>query len=200
MTLNNRIKMIENNQTQAIIEMKKSQENQKQVEYIKSELKNMLLCELLELDNLYNIDIKAIAIENVLNNTTTLLYNKNFTRQFLNEKYYQVARQVEQIKKKTAPKNQDDYKKQIAIEKWDLQRQKELLKIKQLEQKIARNEQKYNVRQAQKQSSKQIKTVYSGQGAVAIEIIKAFMFIMFAPIAIFGLIIYGFISAAAKTK
>ena len=63
--------------------------NQKQVEYIKSELKNMLLCELMELDNLYNIDIKAIAIENVVNNTTTLLYNKNLTRQFLNEKYYQ---------------------------------------------------------------------------------------------------------------
>lgn len=200
MTLNNRIKMIENNQTQAIIEMKKTQENQKQVEYIKSELKNMLLCELMELDNLYNIDIKAIAIESVVNNTTTLLYNKNFTRQFLNEKYYQVARQVEQIKKKTEATSKPDYRERIAIEKWDLQRQKELLRIKQLEQKIAQNEQKYNMRQVQKQSNKQVQAVYSRQGAVVIEIIKAFMYLMFAPIAIFGLVIYGFISAAAKTK
>jgi hypothetical protein len=193
MTLNNRIKMIENNQTQAIIELKKSQENQKQVEYIKSELKNMLLCELLELNNLYNFDTKATAIENVLNNTTTLLYNKNFTRQFLNEKYYQVARQVEQIKKKTATNNDIDYRQKIAIEKWDLQRQKELLKIKQLEQKITQNEQKYNMRQAKKQLH------INGSGCIA-GLIKILLYLTFAPIAIFGLIIYGFISAAAKAK
>lgn len=193
MTLNNRIKMIENNQTQAIIELKKSQENQKQVEYIKSELKNMLLCELMELDNLYNLDTKAEAIEKVINNTTTLLYNKNFTRQFLNEKYYQVVRQVEQIKKRTEATNKPDYRERIAIEKWNLQHQKELLKIKQLEQKTAQNEQKYNA----KQPTKQVYVKRSGNGG---EVAKVLLCLMFAPIAILGLIIYGFISAAAKTK
>jgi hypothetical protein len=197
MTLNNRIKMIENNQTQAIIELKKSQENQKQVEYIKSELKNMLLCELLELNNLYNFDTKAEAIEKVINNTTTLLYNKNFTRQFLNEKYYQVARQVEQIKKKTATNNDIDYKQKIAIEKWDLQQQKELLKIKQLEQKITQNEQKYNIKQSQQRTA--TRTIYKASGSGG-EAAKVLLYIMLAPIAIFGLIIYGFISAAAKSK
>lgn len=193
MTLNNRIKMIENNQTQAIIELKKTQENQKQVEYMKSELKNMLLCELMELDNLYNLDTKAEAIEKVINNTTTLLYNKNFTRQFLNEKYYQVARQVEQIKKKTEATNKPDYRERIAIEKWDLQRQKELLKIKQLEQKTAQNEQKYNTKRPQKQ----MYVKRSGNGG---EVAKILLCLMFTPIAIFVLVIYGFISAAAKTK
>lgn len=153
MTLNNRIKMIENNQTQAIIELKKTQENQKQVEYMKSELKNMLLCELMELDNLYNLDTKAEAIEKVINNTTTLLYNKNFTRQFLNEKYYQVARQVEQIKKKTEATNKPDYRQRIAIEKWDLQRQKELLKIEKLKQDINKNNIKYNIKQPQQRTT-----------------------------------------------
>lgn len=193
MTLNNRIKMIQDNQNQLIVEMKETQKNQKQVEYIKSELKNMLLCELMELDNLYNIDIKAIAIENVLNNTTILLYNKDFTRQFLNEKYYQVARQVEQIKKKTTTENQPGYRERIAIEKWDLQRQKELLKIKQLEQKIENDKQKHNMKQA----PKQVHMKRSGNGS---ELAKVLLCLMFAPIAIFGLIIYGFISCACKTK
>lgn len=197
MTLNNRIKMIENNQTQAIIEMKKTQENQKQVEYIKSELKNMLLCELLELNNLYNFDTKAEAIEKVINNTTTLLYNKNFTRQFLNEKYYQVVRQVEQIKKKTVTNNDIDYKQKIAIEKWDIQRQKELLKIEKLKQDINKNNIKYNMKQPQQRTT--TRTIYKASGSGS-EIAKVLIFLMFAPVAIFGLIIYGFISAAAKTK
>jgi hypothetical protein len=197
MTLNNRIKMIENNQTQAIIELKKSQENQKQVEYIKSELKNMLLCELLELNNLYNFDTKAEAIEKVINNTTTLLYNKNFTRQFLNEKYYQVARQVEQIKKKTATNNDIDYKQKIAIEKWNLQRQKELLKIEKLKQDINKNNIKYNIKQSQQRTT--TRTIYKASGSGG-EVAKVLLYLMFAPIAIFGIIIYGFISAAAKSK
>ena len=189
MTLNNRIKMIQDNQNQLIVEMKETQKNQKQVEYIKSELKSMLLCELMELDNLYNVDIKAIAIENVLNNTTMLLYNRDFTRQFLSEKYYQIVRQVEQIKKKTETINKPDYRERIAIEKWDLQRQKEKLKIKQLEQKITQNEQKYN--------TKQVYIKRSGNGG---GIAKVLLYLIFAPIAIFGLIIYGFISCACKTK
>lgn len=80
------------------LELKKTQQQQKQAEYIKSEL-SVLQSELMDLDNIFNDDIKAIAIENVLNNTIILLYNKEFTRQFLNDKYYTVARQVEQIKK-----------------------------------------------------------------------------------------------------
>lgn len=175
------------------LELKKTQQQQKQAEYIKSELRSMLQAELMDLNNVFNDDVKATAIENVLNNTIILLYSKDYTRQFLNDKYYIVARQVEQIKKKTEATNKPDYRERIAIEKWDLQRQKELLKIKQLKQKTAQNEQKYNTKRPQKQ----MYVKRSGNGG---EVVKVLLFLMFAPIAIFGLIIYGFISAAAKTK
>lgn len=200
MTLNNRIKLMEENQNVIIAEMKESQKNQKQIEYIKTELDGLLWAELMESNNIFDDEIKAIVIDTCMNNSDVLLYNKDYTRQYLNKRYYTIARQVEQIKKKTEATSKPDYRERIAIEKWDLQRQKELLRIKQLEQKIAQNEQKYNMRQVQKQSNKQVQAVYSRQGAVVIEIIKAFMYLMFAPIAIFGLVIYGFISAAAKTK
>jgi len=178
---------------QQTVEMKKTQEQQKRVEYVKNELDGLLWAELMESNNIFDDEIKAVVIDTCMNNSDVLLYNKDYTRQYLNKRYYTIARQVEQIKKKTAPKNQDDYKKQIAIEKWDLQRQKELLKIKQLEQKIAQNEQKYNAKQPQKQ----IYVKRSGSGG---KVAKVLLYLMFAPIAIFGLIIYGFISAAAKTK
>jgi hypothetical protein len=197
MTLNNRIKMIQDNQEQFIVEMKETQKQQKQIEYIKSELDGLLWAELMESNNIFDDEIKSVVIDTCMNNSDVLLYNKDYTRQYLNKRYYTIARQVEQIKKKTAPKNQDDYKKQIAIEKWDLQRQKELLKIKQLEQKIAQNEQKYNMRQAPKQPAKQVHINRSGNGS---EVTKVLLYLMFAPIAIFGLIIYGFISAAAKNQ
>lgn len=191
MTLNNRIKLIQDNQEHFIVEMKETQKQQKQVEYIKAELDGLLWAELMENKNIFDDEVKAVVIDVVMNNTDVLLYNKDYTRQYLNKRYYTIARQVEQIQKKTAPKNQDDYKKQIALDKWDLQRQKELLKIKQLKQKIAQNEQKCNTKQPRKQ-------IYAKRSGG--EVAKVLIYIMLAPIAIFGLIIYGFISAAAKTK
>ena len=191
MTLNNRIRLIQDNQEHFIVEMKETQKQQKQVEYIKAELDGLLWAELMESKNIFDDEVKAIAIDVVMSNTDVLLYNKDYTRQYLNKRYYTIARQVEQIKKKTEATNKPDYRERIAIEKWDLQRQKELLKIKQLKQKTAQNEQKYNA----KQPRKQIYVKRSGG-----EVAKVLLYLMFAPIAIFGLIIYGFISAAAKTK
>lgn len=189
MTLNNRIKLMQDNQEHFIVEMKETQKQQKQIEYIKNELDGLLWAELMESNNIFDDEIKAVVIDTCMNNSDVLLYNKDYTRQYLNKRYYTIARQVEQIKKKTAPKNQDDYKKQIAIEKWNLQRQKELLKIKQLEQKTAQNEQKCK--------AKQVYVKRSGNGG---EVVKVLLYLMFAPFVIFGLIIYGFISAASKTK
>lgn len=189
--------MIQNNQEQFIIEMKETQKQQKQIEYIKSELDGLLWAELMESNNIFDDEIKAVVIDTCMNNSDVLLYNKDYTRQYLNKRYYTIARQVEQIKKKTAPKNQDDYKKQIALDKWEIQRKKELLKIKQLEQKIAQNEQKYNIKQSQQRTA--TRTIYKASGSGG-EVAKVLLYIMLAPIAILGLIIYGFISAAAKTK
>lgn len=174
---------------QQAVEMKKTQEQQKRVEYVKNELKSMLQSELMYLDNIFNDDIKAIAIENVLNNTIILLYNKDYTRQFLNEKYYIVARQVEQIKKKT--KTRDDYRQKIALEKWELQRQRERLKIQTEAEKLKQLQQKQYTKATYHAPALNIN---------CLGIAKAFIFIMFAPFVIFGLIVYGFISAAAKSK
>ena len=197
MTLNNRIKLIQENQDIIIAEMKESQKNQKQVEYIKNELDGLLWADMMEHNNIFDDEIRSIIIDDCMSTTDVLLYNKDYTYQYLCKRYYTIARQVEQIQKKTAPKNQDDYKRQIALDRWDLKRQKELLKIKQLEQKIAQNEQKYNMRQAPKQPTKQVYINRSGNGG---EVAKVLLYLMFAPVAIFGLILYGFISAAAKSK
>ena len=197
MTLNNRIKMIQNNQEQFIVEMKETQKQQKQIEYIKTELDGLLWAELMESNNIFDDEVKAIVIDTCMNNSDVLLYNKDYTRQYLNKRYYTIARQVEQIKKKTAPKNQDDYKKQIALDKWELQRKKELLKIEKLKQDINKNNIKYNIKQPQQRTT--TRTIYKASGSGS-EVAKVFIYLMFAPVAIFGLIIYGFISAAAKTK
>lgn len=196
MTLNNRIKLIQKNQDVIIAEMKESQKQQKQVEYIKNELDGLLWADMMEHNNIFDDEIRSIIIDDCMSTTDVLLYNKDYTYQYLCKRYYTIARQVEQIKKKTSTENQPGYKERIAIEKWDLQRQRELLKIEKLKQDINKNNIKYNMKQPQQRQQQKI--VYrSGSGG---EIAKVLIYLMFAPFAIFGLIIYGFISAAAKTK
>lgn len=177
------------------LELKKTQEQQKRVEYVKSDLKSMLQDELMDLDNIFNDDTKAIAIENVLNNTIVLLYNVDYTRQFLNDKYYIVARQVEQIKKKTETK--DDYKQKIALEKWELQRQRERLKIQLEAEKLKQLQQKQKA-PAQKRQYVTIRSRNGGGGGA--EVLKIFAYITIAPFLIIILILGGFINAAAKSK
>lgn len=92
------------------------------------------------LADLQKIENREDIIKGVFNSHTQKHGDRGKTQ--LNYMYEQELARIYKIFKNAAPKNQDDYKKQIAVEKWDLQRQKELLKIKQLEQKIARNEQK----------------------------------------------------------
>lgn len=176
---------------QQAVEMKRTQEHQKRVEYVKNELEGLLWAELMEQNNIFNDEVKAIAIDSVINNTDVLLYNKDFTRQFLNKKYYTIARQVEQINKKQTQAIKVDYKQQIAFEKWEMQRQRERLKIQTEAEKLKQAQQKQYIKA--KYQTPALNIDISG-------IAKAFIFIMFAPFAIFGLIIYGFISAAAKSK
>lgn len=197
MTLNNRIKLIQGNQDIIIAEMKESQKQQKQVEYIKNELDGLLWADMMEHNNIFDDEIRSIIIDDCMSTTDVLLYNKDYTYQYLCKRYYTIARQVEQIKKKTEATNKPDYKQRIAIEKWNIQRQKELLKIKQLEQKITQNEQKYNIRQPQQRTA--TRTIYKASGSGS-EVAKVLIYIMFAPLVIMGLVLYGFISAAAKSK
>lgn len=142
------------------------------------------------LADLQKIENRENIIKGVFNNYAQEHGDRGRTQ--LNYMYEQELARIYKIFKNATPKNQDDYKKQIALDKWELQRKKELLKIKQLEQKIAQDKQKYNMRQAPKQPAK---TSRSGS-----EVAKILLYLMFAPVAIFGFVIYGFISAAAKTK
>lgn len=179
MTLNNRIKMIQNNQEQFIVEMKETRKQQKQIEYIKSELKSMLQSELMDLDNIFNDDIKATAIENVLSNTIILLYNKKFTRQFLNDKYYTVARQVEQIKKKTS--EETSRQQQLKNDILEIKKQQEAEKLKKLQQQNA---------------PKQAQQVQKNQTNWA-QVVGIIASIIFLPV---GFIILCILSAASKQK
>jgi hypothetical protein len=161
------------------LELKKTQQQQKQAEYIKSELKSMLQSELMDLDNIFNDDIKAIAIENVLNNTIILLYNKEFTRQFLNDKYYTVARQVEQIKKKTS--EETSRQQQLKNDILYIKKQQEAEKLKKLQRQ---NMQRQQVQQPQKSSG-------------GMQILGIILTIICFPI---GLLILSILAAASKQK
>lgn len=161
------------------LELKKTQQQQKQAEYIKSELKSMLQSELMDLDNIFNDDIKAIAIENVLNNTMILLYNKKFTRQFLNDKYYIVARQVEQIKKKTS--EETNRQQQLKNDILEIKKQQEAERLKKLQQQ--------NMQRQQVQQSKK-----TNDGLQVLGIILA---VICFPI---GLLILSILAAASKQK
>lgn len=172
----NNIKRVVDQQT---IELKRSQEHQKQVEYIKSELKSMLQSELMTFNNIFDDEIKAAAIENVTNNTLILLYNKDFTRQFLNEKYYTVARQVEQIKKKTS--EETNRQQQLKNDILEIKKQQEAEKLKKLQQQNA---------------PKQAQQVQKNQTNWA-QVIGIIASIIFLPV---GFIILCILSAANKQK
>ena len=185
----NNIKMAINQQTG---ELKESKKKQIEIETTNSILIDALTEELKARENIFDDDTKAEALESVLQNAHFILYSKAYTRQFLSSKYYIVANKVYSIQKKTAPQNQDDYKKQIAIDKWNIQRERERIKIQ-----IEAEQKQYKPVQARQQQRYYYTPVRSGSGG---EVAKVLLYIMLAPVAIFGLILYGFISAAAKSK
>lgn len=172
------------------LELKKTQQQQKQAEYIKSELKSMLQSELMDLDNIFNDDIKAIAIENVLNNTIVLLYNIDYTRQFLSDKYYIIARQVEQIKKKTS--EETNRQQQLKNDILELKKQQEAEKLKKLQ---TQNAQKQQTQTKQKQVARYNNG--NNWGVYLLKIIKWSMLLTFG--VAFGLV-YMVIKAACDRK
>ena len=141
----NELNKISQNISQQSIEIKRSQEHQKQVEYIKSELDGLLWADMMEHNNIFDDDIKSIIIDDCLHNTDILLYNKNFTIQYLNKRYYTIARQVEQIKKKTD--EQTSRQNQLKCEILEIKKQQEAEKLKKLQQQNAPREQVQQVTQ-----------------------------------------------------
>lgn len=201
--LNNISRNIEQNQ----VDIKKSQEHQKRVEYIQNELESALFGALQEYIkeynyNIYNEDIKSMAIETVLNNNNLKLYNPDYTIQYLNKKYYAIARQVEQIEKKQNA-NKEDYKKQIAIEKWQMQKQVMQQKLNEKTQKEAEKQriETYRQQQLRQQQIHDItETTLKIIGKILVFTMKATLYMILAPLAIIGLFFGGFCGGLIKLK
>lgn len=151
------------------------------------------------LADLQKIENRENIIKGVFNSHTQKHGDRGKTQ--LNYMYEQELARIYKIFKNATPKNQDDYKKQIAIEKWDIQRQRERMKLQIEAERLKQLQQKQIQKQYKPVQARQPQRYYapirSGSGS---EVAKVLIFLMFAPVAIFGLIIYGFISAAAKTK
>lgn len=190
MGMYNELNKINQSINQQAIEIKKTQEHQKMVEYVKSELDGILLASLMTKNNIFDDDIKSIAIDEVINSTDVLLYNKDYTRQYVNKRYYTIARQVEQVKKKQ--NDSDDYKKQIALEKWELQRQKMQLQIERERQKIDTKQQKEAAKIEQQKAARRQRAMQNTECVIS-SIVKAMLYIAIAPLLIIGFIFTGFL-------
>lgn len=184
---------IEQNQ----VDIKKSQEHQKQIEFVQSELDGLLMSQLKENDNIYSDDTKDMIIDTIINSTDLRLYSIDYTRQYLLKRYYIIARQVEQIKKKQGVN--DDYKKQIALEKWDLQKQIMQQKISEKSQKEAEKE---RIEQLRKRQARQelIGSLLSIAGKVFVFTCKATLYMLLAPLFIIACFGGGFLGGMIKLK
>ena len=161
--------------------------------------------------NIYIDDVKSYLIDktiqqyqNTLNVDGVQRFNAKYKDSiliFLNDIYYTTCKQAEQIHKKQTPQNQVDYKQQIAIDKWNIQRERERVKLAIEREKLQQLQQKQTQKQYKTIQARPQQRIYtpvrSGSGG---EVAKVLIYIMFAPLAIMGLILYGFISAAAKSK
>ena len=197
MGMYNELNKINQSINQQAVEIKKTQEHQKMVEYVKSELDGILLASLMTKNNIFDDDTKSIAIDEVINNTDILLYNKDYTRQYVNKRYYTIARQVEQVKKKQ--NDSDDYKKRIAIEKWELQRQKMQLQIERERQKIDTKQQKEAAKIEQQKAARQQRIMQNTECAIS-SIVKVMLYIAIAPIFIISFIFTGFFGRNDERK
>lgn len=185
----------------------------------KSKVKQLLLLELInakkENINIYTDDSKDFIIHSVLDNYVNSLkdeYKKRFETKYKKEVqqhillyYYTVCSQAERIAKKQQ-EDTNDYKQQIALEKWELQRQKMQLQIEREKQKLDIQAQKSNLKQ-QKEAEK-IKQRQAQQTQQAINLviefvtifIKIMMFFMFLPFIIFGIVSLSSIGIASSTS
>lgn len=146
MGMYNELDKISKNINQQVVEYKKTQEQQKRIEFVKNELDSALYGAIMDLSpkNVFDEEVRSITIDAAFHGCNYILYNKDFTLQYLNKRYFTIARQVEQVNKRILAESDttNDYKRQIALEKWEIQKEKELLKIRQLYNKEAEQQQK----------------------------------------------------------
>lgn len=123
-------------------------------------------------------------------------YRNNLTN-FLNQNYFTTAGKAERIAKKQGVNN--DYKKQIAIEKWNLQKQIMQQKISEKSQKEAEKEQ---IEQLRKRQARQelIGSLLSIAGKILVFTCKATLYMLLAPLFIIACFGGGFLGGMIKLK
>lgn len=141
----------------------------------------------------YLQSVRSEAWRNRFNNK----YRKNLEL-FLNQNYFTVAGKAERIEKKQNT-NKDDYKKQIAIEKWNLQKQIMQQKLNEKTQKEAEQERIEQLRRQQIRQQ-QFNDILRIAGKILVFTCKATFYMLLAPIFVIALFGGGFMGGMIKLK
>ena len=122
---------------------------------------------------------------------------RNNLETFLSQNYFTIAGKAERIAKKQGVN--DDYKKQIAIEKWDLQKQLMQQKLGEKSQKEAEQE---RIDQARRQQARRqlINDLLQIGGKIFVFTCKATMYMLLAPLFIIACFGGGFLGGMIKLK
>lgn len=123
-------------------------------------------------------------------------YRKNL-QQFLNQNYFTVAGKAERIAKKQGVNN--DYKKQIAIEKWGLQKQIMQQKLNEKSQKEA-EKQRTEALRLQQIRKQQINDILKVISQILVFTMKATAYIVIAPLFVIACFAGGFLGGMIKLK
>lgn len=158
--------------------------------------------------NIFLNETKENIIEKVFdeymtkNNSTAWVerFNKKYRKnlqQFLNQNYFTVAGKAERIAKKQGVNN--DYKKQIAIEKWGLQKQIMQQKLNEKSQKEA-EKQRTEALRLQQIRKQQINDILKVISQILVFTMKATAYIVIAPLFVIACFAGGFLGGMIKLK
>lgn len=158
--------------------------------------------------NIFLNETKENIIEKVFdeymtkNNSTAWVerFNKKYRKnlqQFLNQNYFTVAGKAERIAKKQGVNN--DYKKQIAIEKWGLQKQIMQQKLNEKSQKEA-EKQRMEALRLQQIRKQQINDILKVISQILVFTMKATAYIVIAPLFVIACFAGGFLGGMIKLK
>jgi len=137
--------------------------------------------------------VRSEAWRNRFNNK----YRKNLEL-FLNQNYFTVAGKAERIEKKQNA-NKDDYKKQIAIERWNLQKQ---IMQQKLSEKTKKEAEKQQIEALRKQQirQQQFNDILRIAGKILVFTCKATLYMLLAPVFIIACFGGGFLGGMIKLK
>lgn len=123
-------------------------------------------------------------------------YRKNL-KAFLSQNYFTIAGKAERIAKKQGVNN--DYKKQIAIEKWGLQKQIMQQKLNEKSQKEAKK-QRMEALRLQQIRKQQINDILKVISQILVFTMKATAYIVIAPLFVIACFAGGFLGGMIKLK